>query len=194
MAWKRPQAFQNGSSNRNGNGNGKPRSKPDDLENAISSARKHNRFRDVARVALTNDYHTELKRKLTEDVERGSLEHYRKSAEEIKAIKEKKIRQFYEGQNERLNDWLEVDTIVMSIADDVLDSMNPQDLDGDGVAENQGLLHHRGERIQEFLPDDEREKRRKAERNAKWAINVRRAPSTTSQLHTLTHLSEIRLT
>lgn len=169
MARKRPEAFQNASSNRNG----KPKSPPDDLENAISSARKQSRFRDVARVALTDDYHTELKHKLTRDVERGSLEHYRKSAEEIKGIKKKSIRQFYEEQNERLNDWLEVDTIVMSIADEVLDSMNPQDLDGDGVAERQGLLHHTGERIHEFLPEDEREKRRKAERNAKWAINVR---------------------
>lgn len=103
MARKRPQAFQNGHS--------KPR--PDDLENAISSARKQNRFRDVACVAITNDYHAELKRKLTEDVQRGSLEQYRKSAEEIKAIKKKKIRSFYETQNERLNDWLEVDTVVM---------------------------------------------------------------------------------
>ncbi|KAI4284376.1 MAG: hypothetical protein L6R35_004929 [Caloplaca aegaea] len=168
MARKRPEAFQNASSNRNG----KPKSPPDDLENAISSARKQSRFRDVARVALTDDYHTELKHKLTRDVERGSLEHYRKSAEEIKGIKKKSIRQFYEEQNERLNDWLEVDTIVMSIADEVLDSMNPQDLDGDGVAERQGLLHHTGERIHEFLPEDEREKRRKAERNAKWAINI----------------------
>ncbi|KAL8988388.1 MAG: hypothetical protein Q9177_002527 [Variospora cf. flavescens] len=168
MARKRPEAFQNASSNRNG----KPKSPPDDLENAISSARKQSRFRDVARVALTDDYHTELKHKLTRDVERGSLEHYRKSAEEIKGIKKKNIRQFYEEQNERLNDWLEVDTIVMSIADEVLDSMNPQDLDGDGVAERQGLLHHTGERIHEFLPEDEREKRRKAERNAKWAINI----------------------
>ncbi|KAI4177488.1 MAG: hypothetical protein LQ343_000469 [Gyalolechia ehrenbergii] len=162
MARKRPQAFQNGHS--------KPR--PDDLENAISSARKQNRFRDVACVAITNDYHAELKRKLTEDVQRGSLEQYRKSAEEIKAIKKKKIRSFYETQNERLNDWLEVDTVVMSIADDVLDSMNPQDLDGDGVAERRGALHDTGERIHEMLPEDEKEKRQKAERHARWAINI----------------------
>lgn len=168
MARKRPQAFQNGSSKRNG----EPKSRPDDLESAISSTRKQNKFRDVGQVAITNEYHAQLKRKLSEDVKRGSLEHYRKSAEEIKEIKNKKIRKFYEGQNERLNDWLEVDTVVMSVAEDVLDSMNPQDLDGDGIAERRGGLHDNGERVYELLPEDEKEKRGKAERNAKWAINV----------------------
>lgn len=109
MARKRPQAFQNGSHKANGHSS----SRPDDLENAISLTRKPNRFRDVARVAMTNQYHAELKRKLTDDVQRGSLEHYRKSAEEIKGIEKKKIRSFYETQNERLNDWLEVDMVVM---------------------------------------------------------------------------------
>lgn len=169
MARKRPQAFQNGSSKRNG----APKSRPDDLESAISSTRNHNKFRDVDHGAVENEHHAQLKRKLAEDVERGSLERYRKSAEEIKEIKKKEIRRFYEGQNERLNDWLEVDTVVMSVADDVLDSLNPQDLDGDGIAERRGGLHDSGERVHELLPEDEREKRRKAERNAKWAINVR---------------------
>ncbi|KAI4120577.1 MAG: hypothetical protein LQ338_006913 [Usnochroma carphineum] len=168
MARKRPQAFQNGSSKLNGH----PKSRPDDLESAISSSRRQNKFRDVAQAAVHNDYHAELKRKLTDDVQRGSLEKYRKSPEEIKKIKSKKIRRFYEHQNERLNDWLEVDTVVMSIADDVLDSMNPQDLDGDGVAERRGALHDTGDRIHEMLPDEEKEKRKKAERNAKWAINI----------------------
>lgn len=168
MARKRLHAFQNGPDKANGH----PKARPDDLENAISFARRQNRFRDVARVTMNNDHHTQLKRKLIDDVHRGSLEHYRKSAEEIQNIKNKKIRRFYESQNERLNDWLEVDTVVQSIADDVLDSMNPQDLDGDGVAERRGALHDTGDRIHEMLPDEEREKRRKAERSAKWAINV----------------------
>ncbi|KAI4220996.1 MAG: hypothetical protein L6R36_007210 [Xanthoria steineri] len=166
MARQRPNGFQSGEAN------GHSKFKPDDLENAISSGRKGNRFRDVARVALTNDYHSQLKKKLTEDVQRGSLEKYRMSAEDIKELKNKKVRKFYENQNERLNDWLEVDTVVMSIADDVLDSMNPQDLDGDGIAERRGVLHDTGDRIHEMLPDDERERRRKADRNAKWAINI----------------------
>ncbi|KAL8946093.1 MAG: hypothetical protein Q9222_007466 [Ikaeria aurantiellina] len=167
MARKRPLAFQNG----HGEANGR-KSKPDDLESAISSGRKQNRFRDVARVAMTNDYHAKLKERLIDDVQRNSLEQYRKSDDEIKEIKSKKVRKFYESQNERLNDWLEVDTVVMSIADDVLDSMNPQDLDGDGVAERRGALHDQGDRIHEMLPEDEREKRRKADRKAKWAINI----------------------
>ncbi|KAL8893240.1 MAG: hypothetical protein Q9192_005459 [Flavoplaca navasiana] len=166
MARHRPNGFQSGSAN----GHSNP--KPDDLESAISSGRKSSRFRDVARVALTDDYHAQLKQKLTDDVQRGSLEKYRMKDEDIKEFKNKKVRQFYETQNERLNDWLEVDTVVMSIADDVLDSMNPQDLDGDGVAEERGALHDMGDRIHEMLPDEEREKRRQAERKAKWAINI----------------------
>ena len=53
---------------------------------------------------------------------------------QLKEIKNKKVRKFYEEQNDRLNDWLEVDTIVIALADDILDSMNPRDLDGDGIA------------------------------------------------------------
>lgn len=45
-----------------------------------------------------------------------------------------------EQQYERPNDWLEVDTLVMGMADDVLDSNDPQYADGDGVAEIGGAL------------------------------------------------------
>jgi len=34
----------------------------------------------------------------------------------LKEIKDKKVRRFYEDQNERLNDWLEVDTLVRHVA------------------------------------------------------------------------------
>jgi len=71
-----------------------------------------------------------------------------------------------------LDDWLEVDMIVMSLADDVLDSMDPQDRDGDGVVEDRGPLGNSAENVECFLPDDEREKRRKSARNVRWAINV----------------------
>ncbi|KAL8954521.1 MAG: hypothetical protein Q9183_007076 [Haloplaca sp. 2 TL-2023] len=169
MARKRPQAFQNGRAN------GHSTSRPDDVESAISSTRRTRKFQDVAKLAMTNDYHSQLKKKLTEDVKRGSLEGYRKPQDEIDDLKNKKVRQFYEAQNERLNDWLEVDTVVMSIADDVLDSMNPQDLDGDGIEERRGALHDTGDRIHDLLPDEEREKRQEAEHKAKWAINVSRA-------------------
>lgn len=51
------------------------------------------------------------------------------------------------------------------------DSFDPQDSDGDGVPEP-GPLQQIGEDILPFLPDEEREKRRKEIRYAKIAINV----------------------
>ena len=161
----------------NGNyDNGSLRYKPDDLESAISSTRRKPRFRDIVNLAVESNLHGELKRKLKDGIDREALEKYRKSVEEIKQMKNKKTRGFYEEQNERLNDWLEVDTLVMHMADDVLDSMNPQDLDGDGIAELGGALKNTGGDIEPLLPKDERENRRKGERNAKWAINVPLAP------------------
>jgi len=65
---------------------------------------------------------------LREGVDKSEMEQYRKSLVELKDIKDKKIRAFYEQQNERLNDCLEVNTLVTSMVDDVLDSMNPQDV------------------------------------------------------------------
>jgi hypothetical protein len=50
----------------------------------------------------------------------------------LKTIKNKALRQFYDNQNERLNDWLEVDGIVTALSDDVLESFNP-DPDFDGI-------------------------------------------------------------
>jgi hypothetical protein len=50
----------------------------------------------------------------------------------LKTIRDKKHRKFYEEQNEKLDDWLEVDAIVTALADDVLESFNP-DPDYDGI-------------------------------------------------------------
>lgn len=161
-----------GKSELNGNYNGSLHYKPDDLESAISSSRRKPRFRDVADLAVESNFHGELKQKLKDGIDREGLEKYRMSVEDIKQIKNKKIRGYYEEQNERLNDWLEVDTLVMCMADDVLDSMDPQDMDGDGIAERGGALKDTGGDIEPLLPEDEREKRRKGERNAKWAINA----------------------
>ena len=102
--------------------------KPDDLESAISSNRRKLHFRDVVNLARHDNFHAELKRKLKDEVDRKEFEHFRKSQAELDGIKDKRIRAFYEEQNERLNDWLEVDTLVTSMADDVLDSMNPHDV------------------------------------------------------------------
>ncbi len=128
--------------------NGTRNYKPDDLESAISSTRRKPRFRDIVNLTTEDQFRNELKQKLKEGVDREGLENYRKSVKEINGMKNKKIKSFYEKQSGSLNDWLEVDMLVSNMADEVLDSMNPRDLDGDGVAENGG------------------------ERRAKWAINV----------------------
>lgn len=91
---------------------------------------------------------------------------------QIKNIKSKKTRQFYELQNRRLDDWLEVDAIVKALSDDILESFDPRDDNGDGVFEGGGGLQDTQGCVEPFLPDEEREKRRIGRRNAKWAINI----------------------
>lgn len=87
-------------------------------------------------------------------------------------MKDKKVRRFYQEQNERLNDWLEVDTLVRHLADDVLESFDPQDRDGDGLPDAVGPIQMSQDSIEPFLPQDEREKRQKGRKYARWAINV----------------------
>jgi hypothetical protein len=144
----------------------------DDVESGFDNNLPRERFRDLLDVAIDRRRGLEIKRKLREAIESDRLERYRKSNEELKQIKNKKLKKFYEQQNERLDDWLEIDTLIMSVADDVLDSMNPRDMDHDGVAETGGALQGTGENIEPLLPDDERQRRRRARRNARWAINV----------------------
>lgn len=90
---------------------------------------------------------------------------------QLKAIKDKKVRKFYETQNERLNDWLEVDTIVRTVADDVMESFDPHDDDNDGRVER-GVLQQNDNDVEAFMPDDVREKRAKDSKYNWWAINV----------------------
>lgn len=150
----------------NGNGNGDAHSNGD-------ARPKPNlwRFKDAARTALEDKRREELKKTILNNIHRDDLEQFRKSDDELKEIKNKKVRKFYEGQNDRLNDWLEVDTIVMAIADDVLESMDP-DPDHDGDQERHGGLQNTSGNIYEHLPEDEKERRSKAEWRAKWAINI----------------------
>ncbi|KAK4890817.1 hypothetical protein LTR27_010518 [Elasticomyces elasticus] len=150
----------NGNTNGNHhNGNAKPRPK-------VWS------FKDAANTALEDKRRDDLKKALLTGINRDELEKFRKSDDELKAIKKKPVRKFYEEQNNRLNDWLEVDAIVMAVADDVLESMDP-DPDHDGIYErnNEGL-HTTGGNIADFLPEDEKERRRKEGQRAKWAINI----------------------
>ena len=87
-------------------------------------------------------------------------------------MKNKAVRAFYEDQNLKLDDWLEVDTVVRFVADDVLESFDPHDEDGDGVPEERGGLRLTQEDVEPFLPFSEQEKRRKSRKNARVAINV----------------------
>lgn len=142
-----------------------------DIETGFVRKRKFGGFKDAVDLVMEQRTTAALKRELQSGVDRDEFERYRKDDDEIKAIKDKKIRRFYEAQNDRLNDWLEVDTVVKAMADAIFDSMNP-DADHDGHREGGGDLQDVGERIEELLPDDERSRRAKAERNARWAINV----------------------
>ncbi|SMQ47932.1 unnamed protein product [Zymoseptoria tritici ST99CH_1A5] len=128
-------------------------------------------FKDAARTALEDKRRNELKKALLNNVKRDELEVYRKTDEELKEIKNKGVRKFYEAQNERLNDWLHVDAIVMAVADDVLESMDP-DPDRDGIRERGGGIQDVSGHIGELLPQEEQDKRAKAEKKARWAINI----------------------
>lgn len=62
-------------------------------------------------------------------------------------------------------------TLLSWLSEDILGSMNP-DRDGDGIAEQNGVLQGVGGRLTEMLPKDSREQRLQAEKNASRAINV----------------------
>ncbi|KAK4898333.1 hypothetical protein LTR28_001616, partial [Elasticomyces elasticus] len=143
-----------------GNGHGNAPARPDMF-----------RFKDAATAALADHRREELKTQLLTGVDRDQLEKFRKSDEELKGMKNKKVRAFYEAQNARLNDWLEVDAIVMAVADDVLDSMN-LDADGDGIRERTGGLRDVGENLTTLLPEEVQEERASGNKKARWAINI----------------------
>lgn len=113
-----------------------------------------------------------LKEKLIGAVNGDELERYRKTEHELKHMDNKKVKDFYKQQNQALNDWREVDSVVRSIADDILESFDP-DRDHDGLLEHGGALQAQGEDVEAFLPEEERISRKKSERAAKRAINVR---------------------
>lgn len=91
--------------NANGNNNARPRPKILD-----GKAPKPGiwRFRDAARTALEDERREDLKNKLLTHINHDELERFRKSDEELKEMKKKEVRKFYEAQNERLNDWVSV--------------------------------------------------------------------------------------
>ena len=102
------------------------------------------RFRDAVNTAMEDRRRDELKEAILHGINRDELEDFRKSDKELKEMKNKGVREFYEKQNDRLNDWLEVDAIVTAVADDVLESMDPDpDNDGDREAEGPGNRSNR---------------------------------------------------
>lgn len=86
-------------------------------------------------------------------------------------MKSKQIKQYYKDVNARLDDWLEVDSVVKAMADDILDSMNP-DVDHDGINDHEGALQTGDENIESLLPEEERERRVQEKKTAQRAINV----------------------
>jgi hypothetical protein len=149
----------------------KAESQPDrDLERG-SLRPKFSHYQDTVDTTGADDPKAKIKEQLTQGIDRTSLEKYRKSENDLKDIKKKSVRRYYETQNERLDHWLEVDTIVRSMAEAVFESMDP-DHDNDGIAEENGALQGVGEQVEALLPEEEREERARGEKHAKWAINV----------------------
>lgn len=91
--------------NENANGNNNARPRPKILDGKAPKPGIW-RFRDAARTALEDERREDLKNKLLTHINHDELERFRKSDEELKEMKKKEVRKFYEAQNERLNDWV----------------------------------------------------------------------------------------
>lgn len=139
-----------------------------DIETGL---KKRPRFKDAVELAMAQRTTHQLKAQLTEGIDTAQWKKYRKSDDELKEIKNKKVREYYKQQNERLDDWLEVDTIVKAMADDIMDSMNP-DVDHDGINDHEGGLQETHENLQSLLPEDVQMQRRKDKKTSRRAINV----------------------
>lgn len=144
------------------------------------------RFQDASNRAMEDQQRKKIKDKLIDAVKGDELERFRKTEDDLKSMDNKKVKDFYKQQNEALNDWREVDSVVRSIADDILESFDP-DRDHDGLLEHGGALQAQGEDVEAFLPKEEREKRQKSERSAKKAINVRLTCQSSKTYYLLTY-------
>ncbi|KAK7955188.1 hypothetical protein PG996_015998 [Apiospora saccharicola] len=144
----------------------------EDLEAGNVNSERQYRFKDIVNATINRNRARDIKHQLLAGVDGRPFETYRKTDEQLKDLSNKKLRKFYEKQNDKIDDWVEVDALVLALADDVIDSMHPLDLDHDGVHENGGPLQGTNESIEPFLPQEEREKRIKSRRRSKWAINI----------------------
>ncbi|PBP25276.1 cation diffusion facilitator 10 [Diplocarpon rosae] len=145
-----------------GNGNRKSKAAKD---------RKY-RFRDDENLEVDDQRRVEFKKKLLAAIDDDKMEKFRKSEDEIKKFQKRGVRDFYTAQNERLDDWLEVNAIVRALSDDILESFDPRDDNGDGVAEGGGGLQDTAGCIEPFLPEEEQQRRRSSAAKAAWAINI----------------------
>lgn len=128
-------------------------------------------YRDDTLASEAEKRRRELKNKILAGVWDFNVERYRKTDEDLQSIKNKHVRAFYEAQNQKLNDWAEVDSLVCSLADDVVDSMDP-DANRDGVVDRDTPLLYTGNDLEAYLPWNERERRIKDSRTAQRALNV----------------------
>ena len=83
----------------------------------------------------------------------------------------KRVRAFYESQNQKLDDWAEVDGLVGALADDVVDSTDP-DADLDGDINTDTPLYRTNHDVEAYLPSEQHERRARNRRVAGRALNV----------------------
>jgi hypothetical protein len=128
-----------------------------DIEDRPPQDRRY-RFRDHNTNLDPDDQRrVQFKTKLLDSVESSKhLEDFQKSDSQLKNMNNKKLRKFYERQNERLDDWMEVNVIVKALSDDILESFDPRDDNGDGIAEGGGALQNTQGCVEPFLPDEMR--------------------------------------
>ncbi|OQV03538.1 hypothetical protein CLAIMM_08572 isoform 2 [Cladophialophora immunda] len=149
----------------------------DPEETSNQYMRRVPRFRDVVDMVIVQNRTLALQKQLREGIDTEAFERYRTSAEELREMKNKELRNFYLKQNSKLDDWFEVDTIVRAMAADIMDSMDP-DPDNDAHRERSGRLQTVAERVEQLLPDDLQMMRRRATRKARRAISVNMVANT----------------
>lgn len=128
-------------------------------------------FKDNDSAIKAEQRRNELKGKILAGVKDFNVEQYRKSDDELKSIRNTQVRAYYEAQNQKLNDWAEVDSLVWSLADDIIDSTNP-DADHDGIIDSNAPLYSVDHDLEAFLPSEERSKRHHNSRVSQRALNV----------------------
>ncbi|KAF7357665.1 Cation diffusion facilitator [Mycena sanguinolenta] len=104
--------------------------------------------------------------------EPGEFEKYRKSDEELKSLKNRKLREYYERQNAILDGFKEVEEVLTStLADKIMNTFShPPISDGPSVVSPTAVDQDQAER-QPLLPSTET-KEMKRERMDKIALNV----------------------